>query len=190
LYPSRADVQSAQWVAWLQAAKRRCILLGTSHSKWCTDPDFKNALQDRLNNKVDIKILFLNPIESAVKVRAKEEKSGRDTVHEIKTAIRVLWEIRTGLPADQQLKLKLCVYEATPSMEVTWIDDRFMVVTHILAGSMNVTSPCLVLEPSRYNSGEQNQDLYETYAANVQRIENEFSEEITEGNVHNYLPAE
>ena len=75
-------------------------------------------------------------------------------------------------------------------MGVTWIDDRFMVVTHILAGSMNVTSPCLVLEPSRYNSSEQSQDLYETYATNEQRIENEFSEEITEENVHHYLPAE
>lgn len=186
-YPSRGKVESTQWVKWLGSAKRKCVLLGTSHSKWCTDAAFKGALEDRLHNGVDVVILFLDPIKSAVKVRAKEEATGRDTVHEIKTAIHVLSTIRTNLPPASRTRLKLYVYEATPSMGVTWIDDRFMVVSHILAGSLNVTSPCLLLEPGRYHS--EDKGLYETYAKNVQSIETEFSTEITDANVNNYLPA-
>jgi hypothetical protein len=186
-YPSRSKVEPTQWVKWLSSARRKCVLLGTSHSKWCTDPDFRGALEDRLRNGVDVVILFLDPIGSAVEVRAKEEATGRDTVHEIKTAIHVLWTIRTNLPPDPRTRLKLYVYEATPSMGVTWIDDRFMVVSHILAGSLNVTSPCLLLEPGRYHS--EDKGLYETYAKNVQSIEKEFSTEIMDANVNNYLPV-
>ncbi len=186
-YPSRNKVEPTQWVKWLRSARRKCVLLGTSHSKWCTDADFKDALEDRLHNGVDVVILFLDPIGSAVKVRGKEEAGGRDTVHEIQTAIHVLWTIRANLQPDPRTRLKLYVYEATPSMGVTWIDDRFMVVSHILAGSLNVTSPCLLLEPGRYHS--EDKGLYETYAKNVQSIEKEFSTEITDANVNNYLPA-
>jgi len=187
-YPSRDRVESPQWVKWLRSARRKCVLLGTSHSKWCTDPTFRGALEDRLRNDVNVVILFLDPTGSAVEVRAKEEATGRDTVHEIKTAIRVLWMIRTELQPELRARLKLYVWEATPSMGVTWIDDRFMVVSHILAGSMNVTSPCLLLEPGRYYSEQQG--LYEKYADNVQLIVKKFSREITDGNVHDYLPQE
>jgi hypothetical protein len=185
-YPSRNKVEPTQWVKWLRSARRRCVLLGTSHSKWCTDPDFRDALEDRLRNRVEIKILFLDPTGSAVTVRAAEEEGGRDTVHEIRTAIRVLWAIRTALTPDLQTRLKLCVYEATPSMGVTWIDDKFMVVSHILAGSMNVTSPCFLLEPGRYHT--EHQGLYETYEKNILSIETEFSTEISAANVQNFLP--
>jgi hypothetical protein len=187
-YPSRDKVETTQWVKWLRSAKRRCILLGTSHSKWCTDASFKDALEDRLRNGVSVAIFFLDPTKSAAKVRAKEEKVGRDTLSEIRNAIRVLWTIRADLQHAQQGNLKLYVYEATPSMGVAWIDDRFMVVSHILAGSLNVTSPCLLLEPGRYHS--EDKGLYETYARNVQSIEHEYSTEITENNIHNYVPEE
>jgi hypothetical protein len=187
-YPSRDRVESPQWVTWLRSSRRKCVLLGTSHSKWCTDPTFRAALEDRLRNHVNVVILFLDPTKSAVKVRAIEEATGRDTVHEIRTAIRVLWTIRTELAPELQARLKLYVWEATPSMGVTWIDDRFMVVSHILAGSMNVTSPCLLLEPGRYRS--EHQGLYEKYADNVQLIVRKFSTEITVGNVHDFLPEE
>lgn len=187
-YPSRDRVESTQWVKWLRLAKRRCVLLGTSHSKWCTDNTFRGALEDRLRNDVEVVILLLDPTESAVKVRAKEEQTGRDTVHEIRTAIRVLWTIRMELQPNPRTRLKLYVYEATPSMGVTWIDDKFMVVSHILAGSMNVTSPCVLLEPSRYAS--EHEGLYEKYEDNVQLIMKKFSTEITEANVQKYLPPE
>ena len=188
VYPSRADVEPpGQWVKWLRSATRRCVLLGTSHSKWCTDPGFRGALEERLRNSVDVSILFLDPNRTAAKVRAIEEE-GRDTIHQIKTAIRVLWKIRVDLPPELQRRLKLYVYEATPSMGVLWIDDRFMVASHILAGSMNVTSPCLLLEPGRY--GSEHQNLYGTYARNVKSIEEKFSTEISEANVNEYIPQE
>lgn len=187
-YPSRDRVDPPQWVRWLRSAKRSCTLLGTSHSKWCTDPDFRNALEDGLRDDVDIAILFLDPTKSAVTVRAQEEATGRDTVHEIRTAIRVLWTIRAELTPALRQHLKMYVYEATPSMGVTWIDDRFMVVSHILAGSMNVTSPCLVVEPGRYNS--EHRGLYEKYEENVRLIFKKFSREITDDNVHEFLPEE
>jgi hypothetical protein len=187
-YPSRSKVEPEKWVKWLRSARRRCVLLGTSHSKWCTDADFRSALEERLRNNVDVMIFFLDPNSSAAGVRAREEDEGRDTIREIKTAIRILWKFRADLAPDLQRRLKLYAYQATPSMGVTWIDDSLMVVSHILAGSMNVTSPCLLLEPGRYDSEHQN--LYGTYARNVKSIEDKFSTEIIEANVHEYLPQE
>jgi hypothetical protein len=187
-YPSRDRVETLQWVKWLRSAKRRCILLGTSHSKWCTDSDFRSALEDRLRNDVAITVLFLDPTGAAAAVRAKEERAGRDTVLEIRTAIRVLWTIRMELAPELGTGLELYVYEAMPSLGVTWIDDRLMVASHMLPGSMNVTSPCLLLEPSRYHS--EHQGLYEKYADNVKLIVKKYSTKITEVNVELYLPRE
>jgi hypothetical protein len=188
VYPSRDRVDPPQWVKWLRSAKSACILLGTSHSKWCTDPDFRGALEDRLRSDVSVHILFLDPSGDAAGVRAKEERSGRDTVHEIRTAIRVLWTFRTELAPELQAGLKLSVYDAMPSLGVTWIDNRFMVTSHILPGSMNVTSPCLLLEQGRYQA--EHQGLYEKYADNVKLIIRKYSTEITDGNVDQYLPQE
>jgi hypothetical protein len=185
-WPSRDNVESIAWVRWLRSTKRRCILLGTSHSKWCSDAQFREALEDRLRNNVQIEILFLKPNGTAVVARAAEEKGGRDTIHEIQTAIRILWDIRNAITPDMQSRLKLFVYDATPSMGVTWIDERFMIVSHILAGSMNVTSPCLLLEPGRYHT--ERQGLYETYEKNVVSIKDDFSEEINAQNVQDFLP--
>ncbi len=190
-WPSRSKVESTQWVKWLRSANRKCVLLGTSHSKWCTDPNFRSALEDRLRDKVEVVIFFLDPTTPGAKLRAREEEDGRDTVVEIKNAIRVLWGFRQGLQQhpDDQARLKLYVYRATPSMGITWIDDRFMIVSHILAGSLNVTSPCFLLEPGRYHS--EDRGLYETYARNVQSLmDKKFSTEITGENIREYLPQE
>jgi hypothetical protein len=188
VYPSRDRVDPPQWVKWLRSAKRACVLLGTSHSKWCTDPDFRSALEDRLRNDVTVHILFLDPTGEAASVRAKEERAGRDTVHEIRTAIRVLWTFRAELVPELQAGLKLSVYDAMPSLGVTWIDNRFMVASHILPGSMNVTSPCLLLELGRYQA--EHQGLYEKYVDNIQLIVKKYSTEIIDSNVDRYLPQE
>jgi hypothetical protein len=186
-YSSRNTVDPSQWVIWLRSARSKCVLLGTSHSKWCTDPDFRAALEGRLRDNVEVTIFFLNPIGDAAKVRAKEE-TARDTIHEIKTAIRVLWTVRSELQPTLQEFLRLGVYDAMPSMGVTWIDEKFMVASHILAGSMNVTSPCLLLEPGRY--GSDGHGLYGKYAENVRLIEQKFSTWITDQNIHDYIPQE
>jgi hypothetical protein len=184
VHQSREDVEPRKWVRWLREATRSCALLGTSHSKWCTDADFRGALEERLRNNVDVKIFFLDPTSPAAGLRAEEE-DGRDTIGVIRSSIGVLWKIRNELPPDLQARLKLYCYRATPSMGVTWVDEKLMVVSHILAGSMNVTSPCLIIEPGKY--GAEHQGLYETYARNVKSIEDKFSTPITEDNVLGYI---
>lgn len=186
VYTSRSDVENRQWVRWLGQAKRRCILLGIAHGNWRRDADFAGALLERLSNNVEVKILFLAPNGPAAALRARED-TGRDTMLEIRTSIRILWQMREGFPADVRPRLKLFVYEATPSLGVTWIDD-FMIATHYLAGSMNVTSPALLMEPGRLS--REQQDLYGIYANNVESIERQFSTLITAENIQNYAPEE
>jgi hypothetical protein len=187
VYPSRSDVQPRQWVKWLRRAKRSCVLLGIAHGNWRRDDDFEGALVERLRNNVDVKVIFLDPNRTAANLRAREDKK-RDTKHEIKTSIQILWRIRQGLPADLRPRLRLFVYEATPSLGLTLIDDKFMVATHYLAGSTNLTSPALLLEPGRFETDPS--DLYGIYAKNVKSIEEDYSTEITEDNIHSYLPQE
>jgi len=187
VYPSRSDVEPRQWVRWLRRAKRSCVLLGIAHGNWRRDDDFEGALVERLRNNVDVKIIFLDPNRTAAGLRALEDKK-RDTKHEIKTSISILWRIRQGLAQELRAKLRLFVYEATPSLGITLIDDKFMIATHYLAGSTNLTSPALLLEPGMFEG--ESSDLFDIYAKNLQSIEQEFSVEITEENVRNYLPEE
>jgi hypothetical protein len=56
VYTSRSDVENAQWVRWLDQAKRTCTLLGIAHGNWCRDPGFPEVLENRLRNKVMTKI--------------------------------------------------------------------------------------------------------------------------------------
>jgi len=185
VYISRSDVENRQWVRWFQQAKRRCVLLGIAHGNWRRDADFAGALLERLTHKVEVKIFLLNPNGPAAALRAKED-TGRDTKLEIQTSIRILWQLREGFPEHVKLRLRLYVYEATPSLGVTWIDD-FMIATHYLAGSMNVTSPALLMEPGQLT---RTQDLYGTYANNVETVEREFSTLITNENIRDYIPQD
>ncbi len=186
VYTSRSDVENRQWVKWLRQAKRRCVLLGIAHGNWRRDADFEGALLERLSNKVEVKIFLLNPNGPAAALRAKED-TGRNTKLEIQTSIRILWQMRERFPNNVKPLLKLYVYEATPSLGVTWIDD-FMIATHYLAGSMNVTSPALLMEPGQLT--RKPQDLYGTYANNVESIQNQFSTLITNENIQDYAPEE
>lgn len=186
VYTSRSDVENRQWVRWLQQARRRCTLLGIAHGNWRRDADFASALLERLSHKVDVKIFLLDPTGAAAALRSHED-TGRNTKLEIQTSIRILWQIREGFPDDVKPPLKLYVYEATPSLGVTWIDD-FMIATHYLAGAMNVTSPAVLLEPGQI--GREQQDLYGIYAHNVESIERQFSTLITTANIREYVPED
>ncbi len=63
-----------------------------------------------------------------------------------------------------------------------------MIATHYLAGSMNVTSPALLMEPGQLT--RKPQDLYGTYANNVESIQNQFSTLITNENLQDYAPED
>jgi hypothetical protein len=129
-------------------------------------------------------MFFLDPTKPAAETRAREDK-GRDTRRTISESIQFVWALRSNLEGPLKERLKLYVYEATPSCGVVWIDS-FMVVTHYLPGSANVTSPSLLVRPVSGASGRP--DLYEVYARNVKTIETpQFSTPLTEENVNSYI---
>jgi hypothetical protein len=146
-YANRKQVPNDDWVNWLKHAQHRCILLGQAHGEWCLDPGFRPALIDRLRNRVQIEMFFLKPDGLAARLRHAEDSTGlRNTKLRIQRSLREVWEIRNSLEPSLRGHLKLYVYDATPSLGATWIDD-FMVVTHYLASRTNLTSPALVVEP-------------------------------------------
>ena len=184
-YPSRNMVPPDEWVDRLSKARERCILLGQAHGEWCLDRRFEPALIDRLTNGVYVEMFFLNPDETAAKVRSKEDGIGvRDTLRRIRRSIIVIWRIREGLPQPAKERLTLWIYDATPSLGVTWIDAE-MLITHYLAGATNRTSPALVVEP---RPGPNT--IYAVYAENVNKIRASFSDKITSEDVEKYIQEE
>ena len=132
LWPSRRDVPPRNWCEWLGQTSKQCTLLGVAHGEWRNDEKFGPALINCLRRKdVEVKILFLNPNSGLAAARAREEQ--RDTPATIRESIRLIWSIRNGLALNLRQRLRLYVYDSTPSSGATWVDD-FMIVTHYLAG--------------------------------------------------------
>lgn len=187
-YFYRTRIDDDQWCKWLREAKVHCTLLGIAHHKWCGDGNFPNALRDSLNRGVQVKFLFLDPGSEAAKLRAREDvRAARNTIQEIQDSIRFIWNLREQLAPDAKERLKLYVYNATPSSGTQWFDN-FMVVTHYLAGFPNVTSPALLVEPVKTEVGERN--LYDIYIENLTKVQESFSVPINEDWIRDHLPAE
>jgi hypothetical protein len=189
VFPSRDDIPKRHWCGWIRQAKHRCVLLGIANNNWCGDGDFEPSVLKAVRSGVELKILFLDPTGNAVKTRAIEDNR-RDLAPVIRTAIRFIWnEVRNkleGEPEAQKL-LQIYVYDATPSSGMTWIDDRFIVVTHYLAGFANVTSPALIVKPVEDDPDAR--DLYRTYEENAEAIlKSKTCVLLTPENVETYLP--
>jgi hypothetical protein len=88
---------------------------------------------------------------------------------------------------DLKARFKMYVYNATPSLGLTWTDD-LMVATHYLAAFKNLTSPALFLEPARFPHRASN--LYKVYAENVKMLEENLSTHLSEENITQYVPQE
>jgi hypothetical protein len=132
---------------------------------------------------VSIQVYFLNPKGPAADVRAKEDGTqGRDTKQRIRWSIDFMWKQRQDLHPDSRSRFQLYVYDATPSFGVGWFDDQ-MLVTHYLAGFLNLTSPALMVKPG----GPGADTLYAVYENNVNRMKASATE-VTELNVHEYTP--
>lgn len=183
VWPSREAVEKREWVDWLNRTNDTCTLLGIAHGNWCKDQRFAPALRDRLQHGVRVKILFLDPNSSAAPLRAREEGSKRDTRDAIRDSIKTIWEFRQSLEAGSRNRLRVYVYDATPSCGLTWMDE-FMIVTHYLAGLPNLTSPALLVKPAQIGMGTS---LYDIYAENVQNIE-KASTEVDDKNIQRFLP--
>lgn len=191
VFPSRDDIPKRHWCGWIRQAKHRCVLLGIANNNWCGDGDFEPSLLKAVRSGVEMKILFLSPLGNAVKTRANEDNR-RDLAPVIRSSIRFVWEhIRSKLDKepDAQNLLQVYVYDATPSSGMTWIDDRFMVVTHYLAGFANVTSPALIVKPVQDDPDAR--DLYRTYEENAEEIlKSKHCILLTPDNIHDYLPPQ
>jgi hypothetical protein len=185
VWPSREAVNSRDWVDWLGAAEHNCVLLGIAHGEWCRDGRFPTALRDRLERGVRIKILFLDPDGQSAKTRTREEETRRNTANAIKESIKFVWELRESLPAGVRDRLRVYVYDSTPSCGLTWVDD-FMIVTHYLAGLPNRTSPALRVSPPQFG---MEKSLYNAYAENLQKVE-ALCTELDERNIAKFLPLQ
>lgn len=182
IFTHRDTVPDPQWCEWLRGARTQCVLLGVAHSKWARDDAFPEAVRAVVRRRnVSVKVFFLNPTGRTAAVRTTEEmrEGGRDTIATIRGSIDRMWRLREGLDPAEQVFFRLFVYEGTIT-GTTWIDD-FMIVTHYLAGSANVTSPALRIEST---GGDR--DLYEIYKENALKIQEHCSIEITEENVATY----
>lgn len=182
-YRDRNRFPKDQWVRSLREANHRCILLGQAHGEWCTDHDFSTALRERIEAGVKIDIFFLDPTGLAATVRHNEDKRRlKPLKSRIRASIKELWSIREMLKPEVKNDLKLYVYNATPSLGLTWIDD-IMLVTHYLAGFINLTAPLLRVEFRPVPN-----TLFSVYSDNVDEIRRDFSIPITDTNIHLYLP--
>jgi len=131
--------------------------------------------------------LFLNPESPAAKLREIEENrkgKGRPTREAIRKSIKAMWDFREGLEAGQKDRLRLYVYDATPSCGLTWIDQA-MLVTHYLPGERDVTSPAVLIMPPQ---GGIEGSLYSVYARTVEDIEANMSTELDDASIDRFLP--
>lgn len=141
VYPSRNDIEKKNWVDWLSSTNQRFVQVGISNSGWRTDTAIPPALRDRLRGGVEVKLFFLDPTSSAAGVRGNEE-SHRNTQSEIRDTIGYFWAHRESFNQDLRTRFKMYVYNATPSLGLTWTDD-LMIATHLLGGVQkpNLTCP-------------------------------------------------
>ena len=126
-------------------------------------------------------MFFLDPMGDAAKVRATEDRKNIEPLlSRTRACISVVWAIRNELDLELRERLKLYVYDATPSLGLNWFDTT-MFVTHYLGGMTNRTSPLLRVE---YRPGTDT--LYAVYEQNVKAIRDNFSDMITDANSAKY----
>ncbi len=184
----RSKIEDDQWCKWLRATRSQCTLLGIAHHKWCEDLSFPDALQDCLRAGVQVKFLFLDPDCPAAQQRTLEDqRANRNTIQAILDSIRFIWALKRDMPVESAKRLKMYIYRSTPSSGTSWFDD-FMVVTHYLAGFANVTSPALLIKPTKTDPGVKN--LYDIYMENLRKIQRSFATEIHEEWINEHFPPE
>jgi len=181
-WSDRSKVDDDEWVEWLKSTQMRCILFGHAHGNWLEDRGFETALAERLAAGKNVEIFFLDPTGAGAALRQTEDSLGlRNTLGRIRASIKAAWDISERLEGKARARLTIYVYDSTPSLGVTWVDD-WMVVTHYLPGSINLTSPCLKVEAQ-----PDPKSLYAVYAENVNNIRDKSTTAIvTKENVHKY----
>jgi hypothetical protein len=175
-------LESTTWTDLLGDSKREFKVLGmANHGYLSTDgarAETEEALKKALDRKkVEVEFLWLNPENDLAIAREKEE--GRALRRDICNSIIFFWELAEKLEEDQRPRFSMREYSTVPTCGLTWADD-YMVVTHYLAGELNLRAPGVVLRNSvpkyerlfaRFRGGkEPKPGLAKTYSENYREI--------------------
>jgi hypothetical protein len=143
-----SDIPVGAWTKLLAGATKHFRVLGTSNHGYLNSDDAKNeteaALRSAVRRKhVKVEFLWLPPDGELAKLR--EEEEGERTLRaDGCEAIMFFYELRSKLEDKQPERVSLREYKSLPTCGITWADDS-LVVTHYLAGRLNLRAPGLVL---------------------------------------------
>lgn len=184
-------LEEGVWTELLGRTKREFRVLGMANHGYLSSPEAKGETEDALKKalgrkKAEVEFLWLDPEHDLAKLREKEERRRglrRDTC----ASIIFFWEVREQLSDEQKERFSMRSYEAVPTCGLSWADD-YMVVTHYLAGQLNLRAPGVVLRGSipsyerlfaRFRKDEASTpNLVKRYTSNYQAIKEEWSRDI------------
>lgn len=177
------DLDEKLWTELLSETKREFRVLGMANHGYLSSSETRKETEDALRaaldrKKAEVEFLWLDPEHQLAALREEEEgKRGlrRDTC----ASIIFFWEIREKLNDEQKNRFSLRSYKAVPTCGLSWADD-YMVVTHYLAGQLNLRAPGVVLRGSipryerlfaRFRKNEASRpSLAKRYTDNYQEI--------------------
>ncbi|WP_189080618.1 DUF5919 domain-containing protein [Mangrovihabitans endophyticus] len=88
----------------------------------------EQAMREALEQGATIRVLLLDPDSAAARQRAEElERRQIDVAAQIRDNLRHLQEFRAGLATGQRSRLRICVYDASPSIQLYQWDGRALI---------------------------------------------------------------
>jgi hypothetical protein len=144
----KKDIPDEAWARLLAGVHDHFKVLGTSSHGYLNDStakeDTEQAIRKALTRpKVTVEFLWLNPESQLAKIRESEE-GVRALVSDTCEAIAFFYDLAASLPPEQAERVSLRVYKSLPTCGITWADD-YLIVTHYLAGRLNLRAPGLIL---------------------------------------------
>jgi hypothetical protein len=177
------DLDEQLWTDLLGNTEREFRVLGMANHGYLNSAEARRETETALHKalgrpKPEVEFLWLNPEHQLSRLREAEEGERglrRDTC----ASIVFFWELREKLDEDQKCRFSMREYKAVPTCGLSWSDD-YMVVTHYLAGQLNLRAPGVVLRSSipryerlfaRFRQGEPvRPGLAKKYTDNYQEI--------------------
>jgi hypothetical protein len=188
------DIPPKLWTDLLGGVHHQFSVLGMANHGYLNSAEAKSETTDALKKALErknvrVEFLWIDPTSDLAKSRETEEGTRglrRDACESI------LWfsELAATLPDEQRRRLSLRQYSALPTCGITWADNQ-LIVTHYLAGELNLRAPGIVLDAAqplthRVVAKVQQRTpaapaLARTYISNYQEVASDtWSKEITE----------
>ncbi len=145
------DLPEDLWTDLLENARHHFRVLGTANHGYLNDESAKiateKALRTALARKdVQVEFLWLDPTTDIAVTREREEAE-RKLRRDACDAIAWFSELVAKLPDDARSRVSLRAYTSPPTCGITWADKN-LIVTHYLAGRLNLRAPGVVLDTS------------------------------------------